>query len=155
MKLNLTWKEKLQFVATDGTHELMMDTKPPLGSDTAMTPKQLVVAGLAGCTGIDVAALMRKFRQPIEALEIETDVEKSSGGYPEVFTSALMTFRLRGELDPEKALEAVRLSQTRYCGVSAMLSKAFPIRYRVEVNGQIVGEGVAQFDEPVDGEGRS
>jgi len=145
MKVTTRWKEKLSFSAHAGAHEVGMDTRAPLGSDSAMTPKQLVVAGLAGCTAMDVVALMKKYHQPLEGLEIETEVEKSSRGYPEVFTAAMLTFKLKGQVDAAKAIEAVQLSQTKYCGVSAMLSKAFPIRYRIELNGQVIGEGSAQF----------
>lgn len=145
MKVTTRWKEKLSFTAQADAHEVGMDTRAPLGSDSAMSPKQLVVAGLAGCTAMDVVALLKKHGQPLESLEIETVVEKSSGGYPEVFTAAMLTFKLQGQVEPEKAIEAVELSQTKYCGVSAMLSKAFPIRYRIELNGQTIGEGSAHF----------
>jgi putative redox protein len=145
MKVTTRWNEKLSFTARTEAHEVGMDTRAPLGSDSAMSPKQLVVAGLAGCTAMDVVALLKKHQQPLESLEIETEVEKSSGGYPEVFTAAMLKFKLQGQVEPEKAIEAVELSQTKYCGVSAMLSKAFPIRYRIELNGRIIGEGSARF----------
>ncbi len=146
MKLTTHWKEKMIFQATDGQHAVMMDTKAPIGSDQALTPKQLVAAGLAGCTAMDVIALLKKHKQPVERFELETDIEKSASGYPEVFTSALLTFRVHGAVDAERLMEAVRLSQTKYCGVSAMLSKAFPIRYRIELNGAPIGEaGTANF----------
>ena len=45
----------------------------------------------------------------------------------------------------EKVLEAVRLSQTKYCGVSAMLSKAFAINYEVRLNAESIGFGKADF----------
>lgn len=140
MKLVTRWKEKMTFESVDGEHSVSMDTKPPIGSNTAMTPKQLVVAGLSGCTAMDVIALMRKHKQPVERFEMEAEVEKSSAGYPEVFTSATLIFRLTGQLDAQKVQEAVRLSQTKYCGVSAMLSDSFPIHYRIELNGQPIGE---------------
>ena len=139
MKVVTKWTEKMQFVASADGHDAKMDTKAPIGTDTALTPKQLVVAGLAGCTAMDVIALMKKHKQSVESFEIEADVEKSSGGYPEVFTGALLVFRLKGVLDEAKVIEAVTLSQTKYCGVSAMLAKAFPIRYRIEINGKTVG----------------
>jgi len=145
MKITTRWNEKMTFTASDGAHSAQMDTRSPVGSDSALTPKQLVVAGLAGCTAMDVVALLKKHQQPLESFEVDTEVEKSSGGFPEVFTSALLTFRLKGAIDPSRAIEAVSLSQTRYCGVSAMLSKAFPIRYRIELNGQRIGEGAAEF----------
>ena len=145
MKITTRWNDKMTFTASDGAHSTQMDTRSPIGSDSALTPKQLVVAGLAGCTAMDVVALLKKHKQSIESFEVETEVEKSSGGYPEVFTSALLTFRLKGAIDPARAIEAVMLSQTKYCGVSAMLSKAFPIRYRIELNGEGIGEGQAHF----------
>lgn len=122
-----------------------MDAKAPIGSDKAFTPKQLVVAGLAGCTAMDVIALMKKHKQPVDSFEIEAVVEKSGGGYPEVFTGAVLVFRLMGVLDEAKVVEAVTLSQTKYCGVSAMLAKAFPIRYRIEINGKPVGSEGSAF----------
>ena len=145
MKLVSRWVEKMKFVAQADGHEVNMDTRSPIGSDSALTPKQLVVAGLAGCTAMDVAALMKKYKQPVESFEIEADVQKSTGGYPEVFTNATLIFKSKGQLDPSKLIEAVTLSQTKYCGVSAMLSKAFPIHYKIELNGQQIAEGSANF----------
>lgn len=140
MKVLTQWTEKMKLVATADDHEVLMDAKAPIGNDTALTPKQLVVAGLAGCTAMDVVALMKKHKQPLDSFEVETEVEKSTSGYPEVFVSAVLTFRFKGELDNAKVIEAVTLSQTKYCGVSAMLAKAFPITYRIEVNGEKIGE---------------
>jgi putative redox protein len=145
MKVTTTWNEKMVFTSSADNHEVKMDTKSPLGTDTAMTPKQLVLAGLAGCTAMDVVALMRKHKQAMESFHLEIDAEKSKGGYPEVFTSAVLTFKLKGAIDPEKAKDAVVSSQTKYCGVSAMLSKAFPIHYVIELNDQIILEGQTQF----------
>jgi hypothetical protein len=34
---------------------------------------------------------------------------------------------------------------TKYCSVSAMVSKVVKITYRVEVNGESAGEGTADF----------
>lgn len=147
MKVLTKWVEKLKLVASADGHEVPMDTKAPIGTDTALTPKQLVVAGLAGCTAMDVIALMKKHKQPMESFEVETDIEKSSGGYPEVFNKAVLTFKFKGNLDNSKVIEAVTLSQTKYCGVSAMLSKSFPIHYVIEVNGEKIGEGNADFHQ--------
>ena len=144
MKVVTRWTENMKLVAEADGHAVGMDTKAPLGSDSAQTPKQLVVAGLSGCTAMDVVALLKKYQQPLESLEIDADVEKSTGVYPEVFTQAVLTFRFKGMLDEARVIEAVTLSQTKYCGVSAMLAKVFPIFYRIEINGKQVGsEGQA------------
>lgn len=110
-----------------------------------MTPKDLVIAGLCECTAMDVIALMKKYRQNLHSLEIDAEITSTESGHPSVFTEAKLIFKFQGEVAPAQALEAVRLSQTQYCGVSAMLSKAFPIFYTVEVNGNTEGTGEAHF----------
>jgi putative redox protein len=148
MKLSLSWDGKMVFTASAAGCETKMDAKAPIGQGSALTPKELVIAGLSGCAAMDVAALLRKEKQELVKFEVRAEIAISDGGPPVVFTSADLEFALEGRVDPALALEAVRLSQTRYCGVSAMLSKAFPIRYRVLVNGQLAGEGLADFDQP-------
>jgi putative redox protein len=145
MKLNLSWQEKMVFVASAAGSETRMDAKAPIGQGSALTPKELVLAGLCGCTAMDVIALMRKHKQSVTRFDVKADVSVSEGGHPVVFTAATLTFELDGEVDPAVALEAVTLSQTKYCGVSSMLSKAFPIEWELVVNGTSVGQGRAEF----------
>ncbi len=153
MKILCQWKEGMQFeagvVRGEGgavLHSVGMDTLAPLGKDSAMTPKQLVLAGLCGCTAMDVVSLLKKHKQPATRFEVEADVESTQQGHPTVFQSVRLSFRVDGEgVSTERVLEAVRLSQTLYCGVSAMLSKAVPIHYEVFLNGATVGKGQANF----------
>ena len=145
MRVNCTWKDRLSFVSNADGHDVAMDSKPPLGTDLAMTPKQLVLSGLCGCTAMDVVSLLKKHKQPLEGFEIEATAETTDQGHPVVFREIHLVFRLKGAIDPAKAIEAVTLSQTRYCGVSAMLSKAVPIHYTVELNGSPVASGQAAF----------
>jgi putative redox protein len=146
MKSILTWKENMHFEAQAAGHNVDMDAKAPIGKGSAQTPKELVLAGLGGCTAMDVMALMKKHKQPVQSFEVEVDVATSTGGSPMVFTKADIYFRLGGEIDKNIALEAAHLSQTKYCGVSAMLLKAFPIEYHVFVNGEKVGSGFSKFE---------
>jgi len=145
MKLSIEWKDKMQFTARADGHEAAMDTKAPFGSDTALTPKQLMVAGICGCSAMDVVALLKKFRQEVKTFSVEADATPTKGVYPEIYTRIDLVFKLGGQIEPAKALEAVELSQTKYCGVSAMVSKAVPIHYSVEVNGVPAGSGQAKF----------
>jgi putative redox protein len=145
MKLETRWKEKLKFTAVADGHEVPMDTRPPLGDDSALTPKHLLLAAICGCTAMDVVALLKKLRQPPESLSIEADAPMTEGSHPHVFSQVRLTFKLTGPLDASKAVEAVRLSQTKYCGVSAMVAKAVPILYTIELNGNVIGEGRADF----------
>lgn len=145
MNIKCLWQEKLHFSAEADQHRVEMDAKPPMGANAGLSPKQLLLASICGCTGMDIAAFLRKHKQGFMTLEIDAEATATEGKHPIVFQSVSLTFRITGEVDPAKALEAVRLSQTQYCGVSAMVSKAVPISYRVELNGSIIGNGSASF----------
>jgi putative redox protein len=145
MKALCTWTDKLQFVSTTEAHSLVMDAKKPIGSDTAPTPKDLLLSALCGCTAMDVVSLMRKHKQPLEEFSVEAEA-KVRAATPAVFTEILLTFRLKGAVDKDLATEAVRLSETQYCSVSAMLSRVVPIHYVVELNGEQIAAGQANFE---------
>lgn len=134
--------------ASDGKHTVELDANLPIGTDTALNPKQLLLSSLCGCTAMDVLSLLKKHKQALEAFEIVADAEMSASGHPKVFTKVHLSFLVAGLVDAEKLKESVRLSQTQYCGVSAMLSKATPISYSVVLNGADIASGVANFAEP-------
>ncbi len=146
MKLSCVWNEKMQFDAKTGAHSVRMDAKSPIGNDSGPSPKQLLLASICGCTAMDVAALMRKHKQSMERFEVEADAELTEGSYPVVFKKIHLIFRLAGTLNTETVNEAVKLSQTKFCGVTAMVSKAVPVSYSIEINGQVVGQGEAKFN---------
>ena len=145
MKTELKWNQKMQFTGSIEGSQVSLDSKPPLGSGEGFTPKELVAIGLSGCTAMDVIALLKKYKEPVETLEVDTEVEASDSGHPIVFKSILLKFKATGQIVPEKLIEAITLSQTQYCGVSAMLSKSVPINYEVSLNGNKVTEGLAHF----------
>lgn len=139
------WVEKMIFRGESDNNTVLMDASRPIGGGNGLTPKELIAIGVAGCSAMDVAALMKKHKQPLESFEVESDVTSTEGVYPAVFTNIVLSFILTGNLNKEKVLEAVSLSQSRYCGVSAMLFKAVPIHYKVILNGEEIGSGQAAF----------
>lgn len=147
MKAHLKWTEGMQFESESSGHKIMMDVKAPLGNDKAMTPKELVVTGLGGCTAMDVIALLKKHKQTYTTFEVDVQVEPSTNGHPVVFKSAEITFSATGNIDKNIFVESVMLSQTKYCGVSAMLAKSLPIKYIVILNSEKIGEGFANFEK--------
>lgn len=146
MQIKCSWQNGMLFSSTNGTHEVSMDAKKPFGADSKMTPKDLVVAGLCGCTAMDVVGLMKKYKQVFESFDVSANVSVSHGVHPVVFTGIELTFSLAGDIDPDVLIEAIELSQTKYCGVSAMLSASVPISYQVELNGEIIGSGKANYN---------
>lgn len=133
------------FSASGNGHSVSMDAKKPIGTDAALTPKELVLAGLCGCTAMDVASLMRKYRQEMKTLVISAEATATDGAHPIVFKTVSLLFAVEGHIEKDKLIEAVTLSQTQYCGVSAMLAKAVDIHYEIHLNGEKVGEGKSNF----------
>lgn len=144
MKTSIAWKGGMKFTAAIDTHEFTMDANPPLGQASGPTPKQLLLAAISGCTGMDVAALLRKHKQAPSALVVEADAELTSG-YPAIFREVKLRFIVTGEVDSARLLEAVALSQTKYCGVTAMVANTVPVNYVVFLNGAEIGAGSARF----------
>ncbi|MCB0362601.1 MAG: OsmC family protein, partial [Bdellovibrionales bacterium] len=70
MRTNCIWNEKMKFAIEADSHRIMIDAKGPIGDDSAMTPKHLLLAGISGCTAMDVVALLKKYKQSFEALEV-------------------------------------------------------------------------------------
>ena len=138
------WQDKLTFNTELDEFNVSMDAKKPLGSDSAPTPKQLVLAAICGCTGMDVISLLKKYKQNTKAFEIEAQASPTDT-HPISFKEVRLKYTLRGELDPEKVKEAVHLSQTKYCSVSAMISKAAPIVYEIYVNEEKIADGKSDF----------
>lgn len=145
MKTAVVWKDGMEFYGRANDHTVPMDANSPIGKNKAPTPKELVTMGLGGCTAMDVIALLKKHKQPPKAFSVDIEIQPSTGAHPIVFEKAVLSFIVEGAVEAEKLIDAVKLSQTKYCGVSAMLSKSFPIEYRVILNGCEVGTGTAKF----------
>jgi putative redox protein len=98
---------------------------------------ELLLAGLAGCTGMDVADIMRKSRQEITGLQVVVDGERAQD-YPMVFTHIRVEYVVRGHHISEDAVRrAIQLSEEKYCSASAMLGKTA----KIETSYRIVEEG--------------
>lgn len=146
MKTAVVWKDGMEFDGVADSHIVPMDAKTPIGKNAASSPKELVAMGLGGCTAMDVIALLKKYKQPPQTFRVDVEIVPSTGAHPIVFEKAILTFTVDGAVDSEKVNEAVKLSQTKYCGVSAMLSRSFPIEYRIILNGSEIGTGAAKFE---------
>lgn len=142
------WIEGIGFETHVRDHHQLMDGKKEFGGkDRGPNPKEYVLAGLCGCTGMDVVSLLKKFKATFDSFDVSAESELSKN-HPVIFTEIHLTFKIEAVgIDPEYFKKAVTLSMTRYCGVSAMLSKAVPISYKLLLNDQFILNGIAQFDD--------
>lgn len=140
------WQDKMTFNTALDDFNVPMDAKKPIGSDSAPTPKQLVLAAICGCTGMDVISLLKKYKLIVKTFEIEAHASPTDA-HPITFKEVKLKYMFQGELEIEKVKEAVRLSQSKYCSVSAMISKVVPIFYEIYVNQEKVADGKSEFSD--------
>jgi putative redox protein len=127
--VQVTWKgDGLLFEAT--TPHGRMDLASALDEPgSGATPMETLATSLAACTGMDVASILVKMRQPLEALSVEASGDRAEE-HPKRFTSLEVVYRLKGDLDERKVERAIELSEERYCSVAATLRPALPITSR-------------------------
>jgi putative redox protein len=131
-KIKATWLNDLSFEAEVDGHKIYMDTAVEHGGkNLGPRPKPMMMVALAGCTGMDVAAILKKMRVEVDSLtvEVEGDVTEE---HPKKFEGMKVIYRVKGKDVPLASVEkAVTLSKTKYCGISANYSQAFPIDHEI------------------------
>lgn len=125
-----TWKSDLVFESRqDEIGSVLMDGN----RETAMSPKALLLSGLAGCSGIDVVEILKKMRVEFSDLEITCEAEQTEES-PKVFKEIQLIFSLKvNPADADKVKKAIDLSMEKYCGVAAMLRKNSAINYKLNL----------------------
>ncbi len=130
--IKTNWLSKMAFDSQIDNHVVRIDTNGLMGDDSGPSPKKLLLSSLAGCTGMDVVALLKKMRVPFYGFEMEIEADLTEE-HPKIYSDIRLIYRFYGiDLNIEKVEKAVRLSQEKYCGVSAMLKKSSNIYYSIE-----------------------
>ncbi|RLC49219.1 MAG: OsmC family peroxiredoxin [Candidatus Cloacimonadota bacterium] len=135
----LQWLNGMTFDAELNGHHFIVDAEERVGGrDLGPRPKGLVLSALAGCTGMDVVSILKKMK--IENYELIVNVEADqTTEHPKVYQNIVVKFLFTGEnLPVEKLKRAVELSETRYCGVTAMLKKSTSVTSKIILNGEEV-----------------
>ncbi|TAF61075.1 MAG: OsmC family peroxiredoxin [Flavobacterium sp.] len=105
------------------------------GNDMGPSPMELVLMGVAGCSGIDMISILKKQRQEITSFKAEVEGERAQVGEAKPFKDIHVVFYLEGDIIPEKAARAAQLSFEKYCSVSKTLEPTATIHYKVVLNG--------------------
>ena len=128
------WEGNMKFDAVVSGHHVIMDALPAVGgNDEGARPKELMLAALAGCTGMDVISILGKMRVEPTYFNVRVEAEMTEE-HPKHYTSMHIIYEFKGEnLDMEKLQKAIDLSQERYCGVSYMYRKAMEITNEIKI----------------------
>ena len=127
--VRVKWVEKRQFVGTDSSKHSVVMSSQDEENGTGMSPSQLLLLALGGCTAYDVVGILEKKRQKLTGLEITITGEQEPDP-PWTYHKIHVQYVVRGKALREKAVhDAIRISEQKYCSVAATLRGEAEITY--------------------------
>lgn len=135
MDVRSTLVADMEFRAQAGSgHVVTLDAAEHGGGhDAGFRPMEMLLTGLAGCTGMDVISILRKKRQQVTGYEVHVHGERAED-HPMVFTTITVEHIVVGhDISPEAVERAIELSHTRYCGAGAMLGKTAKLTHTYRI----------------------
>lgn len=119
--VSTVFNDHMAFTANINGHQVRMDTTADDGGEnSAPSPKRLMLASLAGCTGMDIVMILNKMKVAFSQFSIDVDATLT-GEHPKIYNKVKLVYNIKMEAaDQDKMKKAVSLSQDKYCGVSAM-----------------------------------
>jgi len=127
----VVWRDDLIFTGhSSNGHSVPLDAaKAAGGHDAGISPMELLLTALGGCTGMDVISILRKKQQNVTGFEVQVEGERADE-HPRVYKEIWVKFVITGRAVDAKALErAIELSRDKYCGVAATLRETAQIHY--------------------------
>jgi putative redox protein len=129
IQAHLKWTEGLQFVARAGSSPAVVLDSTEGGS--GVSPMQMVLIGVAGCTAIDVIMIMKKKRANIARFEVNVTGEMEES-YPKRYAHIHIEYVLYGkDIKPKGVEQAIELSEKKFCSAMASLNAEFEHTYRI------------------------
>jgi putative redox protein len=129
------YETAMQFDVTSSSgHHVTLDNVTQPGSEhVGFSPMEMLLVALAGCTGINVVTILQKKQEQVTAYEIQVHGILTEQ-FPKIFLEITVEHFLTGHnIKPESVARSIELSETRYCGVSIMLSKTAKITNTFEI----------------------
>ena len=123
-------------VTNSNGHSVLLDNKSKKEGEVAgISPMELLLMGLAGCSSIDVVAILNKQKLNPTSLKMEVEGERNETEIPSLFNKINVKVIVDGKISPEKIRRAVQLSFDKYCSVSKTLEHTAEINYLIFLNG--------------------
>ncbi|HET7361064.1 MAG TPA: OsmC family protein [Salinimicrobium sp.] len=116
-------------------HSVHLDNNSEENAQGA-SPMELLLIGIAGCSGIDIVSILKKQHLDMTDFKMEVEGFREEDAVPKVFTKIHLNIFIKGYIPENKAKRAVDLSIEKYCSVSKMLEKTAEISYTVILNGK-------------------
>ena len=133
-EVKINWLENMAFKADVDGHEMILDAAERVGGENrGPRPKPLMLAALAGCTGMDVISILKKMKVEPDDFNVIVSGDITDE-QPKRFANMHVIYEFKGsDLPMGKLQKAVNLSEEKYCGVSAVYRKAFEITSEIRI----------------------
>ncbi len=134
--VNARWTQKRQFVGWDSTrHGIVMDTPAEgTGEGTGWRPVELLLLGMAGCTGVDLVGILEKKREDVRGIEIEVRGEPFLDDFPHYYQTIEIIYTVTGVgVKRSSVAQAIELSEEKYCSVKGCLGPQCVTTTRFEI----------------------
>lgn len=104
------------------------------GLDGGFSPMQLLLAGVGGCSTIDIINILKKQKQELTDLKVRVDADRVKKDTYSEFKKIHLHYDFKGILSPKKVERAILLSLDKYCSVSKILEKSATITHSYTIN---------------------
>lgn len=134
MQINVDWKGDLEFENNfPSGHKLTIDgAEESGGHNQGPRPMELLLSGLAGCTGIDVVLILKKMKVDLKDFKIEVEAQRAEK-HPRRFTKIHLKYQFKGQdISEPKVERAIKLSEEKYCSASNSLNAEITSSYQIE-----------------------
>ena len=135
-EVSAQWKREMSFVGKNQTGgSVQMGTND---EQSGISPMELLLLGVAGCTGIDIVHILGKKRITLDQFEVHVR-GKRSDDYPMVYNEIEIKYLLwANDLSTKAVEQAIELSEGKYCSASIMMAKSAEMHssYRILVPGE-------------------
>ena len=133
MLARVKWIEGKTFLGVDANGKAAVMSSP---EGPGVSPMQMLLLGLGGCSLVDVVIILEKQRQPFVGVEVEIDGVRGEEAQRPWKDIHLHFIVIGAGVDPAKVERAIALSVEKYCGAYATLSGVATITHDFEVRGE-------------------
>ena len=95
-----------------------------IDSNKGISPMEMLLLGVGGCTSIDVLSILKKSKQDILDFEVHVEAEREEK-HPRVFKEIKIHYIIKGRKISESHVKrAIELSTEKYCGASITVARS-------------------------------
>ena len=133
MKIKMGFKSDQEYFAVNESGNRIEIDMLAAEDKKAMSPMQLLLAGVVSCAAVDLVAMVKKRRKTLVAFSGEIDGTRREE-YTKKFTDIHVKYTFTSpDLQEEEAEKLVNLAVEKYCSVAATINESTKITHSLEI----------------------